>query len=128
MNRKKLLCLLLAALMLLSLASCGKKEPADTDPNLLKLGSYELRYKSACIMEDYDGNDAVVLTLDFTNNTKESDTYLLSIIETATQNGQELEPATIFLSEDSFDTIVDSQYAEVAAGETIEIRSAFKSF
>ncbi len=125
MNRKKLLCVLLAAVMLLGLISCGKKDAADTDPNLMKLGSYELRYKSACIMEDYDGNDAVVLTLDFTNNTKMSDTYLLSIIETATQNGQELETATIYLSEDSFDTVIDSQYTEIAPGETIEIKSAF---
>ena len=45
-TKTKLLYLLLAALMLLSLTACGKnkestdKEPADS--NLLKLGDYEL--------------------------------------------------------------------------------------
>ena len=84
----KLLCILLAALMLLSLAACGGGKPAD--PNLLKVGKYELLYKGACIMKDYDGNDALVLTLDYTNNTDETDCYLLSIVESATQNGTEL--------------------------------------
>ena len=103
----KLLCILLAALMLLSLAACGGGKPAD--PNLLKVGKYELLYKGACIMKDYDGNDALVLTLDYTNNTDETDCYLLSIVESATQNGTELTLATIFTAEDSFDTICDGQ-------------------
>ena len=119
----KLLCILLAALMLLSLAACGGGKPAD--PNLLKLGKYELLYKGACIMKDYDGNDALVLTLDYTNNTDESDCYLLSIVESATQNGTELTLATIYTAEDSFDTICDGQYADVMPGETLEIKSAF---
>ena len=119
----KLLCILLVASMLLSLAACGGGKPAD--PNLLKVGKYELLYKGACIMKDYDGNDALVLTLDYTNNTDETDCYLLSIVESATQNGTELTLATIFTDEDSFDTICDGQYADVMPGETLEIKSAF---
>ena len=65
-TKTKLLCLLLAVLMLFSLTACGKEKTADS--NLIKLGDYELLYKGACIMEDSDGNDAIVLTLDFTNN------------------------------------------------------------
>ena len=119
----KLLCILLVASMLLSLAACGGGKPAD--PNLLKVGKYELLYKGACIMKDYDGNDALVLTLDYTNNTDENDCYLLSIVESATQNGTELTLATIFTGEDSFDTICDGQYTDVLPGETLEIKSAF---
>ena len=70
-TKTKLLCLLLAALMLLSsLTACGKDKAKDS--NLIKLGDYELLYKGACIMEDSDGNYAIVLTLDFTNNGKEN--------------------------------------------------------
>ena len=69
-TKTKLLCLLIAVLMLLSLAACGKE--TATEPNLIKLGDCELLYKGACIMEDSSGNDAVVLTLDFTNNGKEN--------------------------------------------------------
>lgn len=70
-TKTKTLCLLLAALMLLSsLTACGKDK--EKDSNLIKLGDYELLYKGACIMEDSDGNDAIVLSLDFTNNSKEN--------------------------------------------------------
>ena len=69
-TRTKLLCLLLAAVMLLNLTACGKDKAKDS--NLIKLGDCELLYKSACIMEDSDGNDAIVLSLDFTNHGKEN--------------------------------------------------------
>ena len=42
-----------------------------------------------------------------------------------TQNGTELTDATIFLSEDSFDTVTDSQFADVAPGETWEVQLAY---
>ena len=51
-------------------------------------------------MTDYDGNDAIVVTLDYTNNSKEANSYLWSFVETVKQNGTELTGATIFLSED----------------------------
>ncbi len=82
-TKTKLLCLLLAVLMLFSLTACGKEKTADS--NLIKLGDYELLYKGACIMEDSDGNDAIVLTLDFTNNGKENASYLWSVNETLMQ-------------------------------------------
>ena len=53
-TRAKTLCMLLAALMLLSsLTACGKDK--EKDSNLIQLGDYELLYKGACIMEDSDG-------------------------------------------------------------------------
>ena len=123
-TKTKLLYLLLAALMLLSLTACGKnkestdKEPADS--NLLKLGDYELLYKGACIMEDSDGNDAIVLTLDFTNNGKENASYLWSVDETVMQNGVELEAATVFTDYDTFETVIEGQFADVAPGATLD--------
>ena len=129
-TKTKLLCLLLAALMLLGLTACGKdKESTDkelADSNLLKLGDYELLYKGACIMEDSDGNDAVVLTLDFTNNGEDSHSYLWSISETAMQNGVELAVATVYSNPDSYDaTVIEDQFTDVAPGATLEIRTAF---
>ena len=120
-TKTKLLYLLLAALMLLSLTACGKnKESTDkelADSNLLKLGDYELLYKGACIMEDSDGNDAVVLTLDFTNNGEDSHSYLWSISETAMQNGAELAVAIVYSNPDSYDaTVIEDQFTDVAPG------------
>ena len=122
-TKTKLLCLLLAALMLLSLAACGKETAKDS--NLIKLGDYELLYKGACIMEDSDGNDAIVLTLDFTNNGKESASYLWSINETLTQDGEELEVATVITDYSTFTAVIDKQFEEVAPGETLEVQTAF---
>ncbi len=123
-TKMRVLCLLLAALMLLSLTACGKdKTPAD--PNLLKIGDYTLLYKGAYITEDYDGNDAVVLTLDFTNNSKENASYLWAILETAMQNGVELEVATVYADFDAFETLMSDQMKEVAPGATLEVRTAF---
>ena len=120
----KLLCLLLAALMLLSsLTACGKDKAKDS--NLIKLGDYELLYKGACIMEDSDGSDAIVLTLDFTNNGKENASYLWSVDETLMQNGVELEAATVFADYDTFETVIEGQFTDVAPGATVEVRTAY---
>lgn len=121
--KKRLLCLLLIGVMAFSLAACGKDTGGD--PNLIKLNDYELLYKGACIMEDYDGSDALVLTLDFTNNGKESASYLWSVIETATQNDTELERTTVYTDYETLASVTDSQWEEVAPGATIEIQTAF---
>ena len=123
-TKTKLLCLLLAAVMLLSsLTACGKDKAKDS--NLIKLGDYELLYKGACIMEDSDGNDAIVLTLDFTNNGKENASYLWSVDETLMQNGVELEAATVFADYDTFETVIEGQFTDVAPGATVEVRTAY---
>lgn len=123
-TKTKFLCLLLAVLMqLCGLTAYGKDKAKDS--NWIKLGDYELLYKSACIMEDSDGNDAIVLTLDFTNNGRENASYLWSVDETLMQNGAELEVATIFLDYDSFETVIDGQFTDVAPGATLEVRTAY---
>ena len=122
-TKTKLLCLLLAVLMLLSLTACGKEKTADS--NLIKLGDYQLLYKGACIMTDSDGNDAIVLTLDFTNNGKDNASYLWSVDETVMQNGVELEVATVFADYDTFETVIEGQFADVAPGATLEVRTAY---
>ena len=122
-TKTKLLCLLLAVLMLFSLTACGKEKTADS--NLIKLGDYELLYKGACIMEDSDGNDAIVLTLDFTNNGKENASYLWSVDETVMQNGVELEVATVFTDYDTFETMIEGQFTEIAPGTTLEVKTAY---
>ena len=120
---KKLLCLLLAVLMIFSLTACGKDKAAD--PNLIKLGDCELLYKGARIMEDTDGNDAIVLTLDFKNNGKKNASYLWSVDETVMQNGVELEVASVITDYETFESVADSQFADVAPGATLEVETAF---
>ena len=118
----RFLSLLLIAVLAISLCGCGGKK---TESNQIKLEDYELLYKDACIMTDSDGNDAIVLTLDFTNNSKESASYLWSIDETLTQDGEELEVATVFTDYSTFTTVIDKQFEDVAPGETLEVQTAF---
>ena len=76
-------------------------------------------------MEDSAGNDAIVLTLDYTNKEKESASYLWSVNETLVQNGTELEVASIITNYDALETVIDNQFKEVAPGATLEVRTAF---
>ena len=118
----RLLSLLLIAVLAISLCGCGGEK---TESSQIKLEDYELLYKDACIMTDSDGNDAIVLTLDFTNNSKESASYLWSIDETLTQDGEELEVATVFTDYSTFTTVIDKQFEDVAPGETLEVQTAY---
>ena len=120
----RFLSLLLIAVLAISLCGCGG-EGKKTESNQIKLEDYELLYKDACIMTDSDGNDAVVLTLDFTNNSKESASYIWSINETLVQNGEELEVAAVITDYASFATAVDKQFEDVAPGETLEVQTAY---
>ena len=124
-TKTRVLCLLLAALLLVSLTACGEKTSESEDNNLIKLGDYTLLYKGAYITEDYAGSDALVLTLDYTNNGKEATSYLWSILETVMQNGTQLEAATIFTDYDTFETLAQDQWTDVASGETLEIHTAY---
>ena len=125
MKRTRWLSAILAALMLFSLAACGKGDDEAKDPNLLQIGDYTLLYKDACIMEDYAGEDAIVLTLDFTNNTQRNAAYIGSIVEFPVQNQQELEFTAVYISADSDKMVSDGQMMDVAPGETLEIKTAF---
>ena len=120
----RFLSLLLIAVLAISLCGCGG-EGKKAESNQIKLEDYELLYKDACIMTDSDGNDAIVLTLDFTNNSKESASYIWSIDETLVQNGEELEVAAVITDYASFTTAVDKQFEDVAPGETLEVQTAF---
>ena len=124
MVMKKLLSVICCLTIILTLAACGKEE-APSDPDHIIIGDYELQYKGASIMTDSEGKDAVVLTMDFTNNGKDAADYLWSIYEKAMQDGIELEGAIVYVSEDSFKMVSDSQFTEIAPGKTIEVRSAY---
>lgn len=119
----RILCLMLAVALAASLCGCGSGEPEN--PNRVVIGDYEVLMQKAEIMPDYDGNDALVVTYTYTNNSKASASFLWTVFEKAFQNGVELETATIFVSATSYDTIVDSQMTEIDPGKSLEVRSAF---
>lgn len=122
----RLVSLLLSGAMLLSLAACNKGSGKNEDPNLMELGDYTLLYKSSCIMTDFEGVDALVMTLDFTNNSEESASYVWSVSETAIQNEESLDLATIYTNPETYDEVISNQFVDVAPGETLEVQTAFR--
>ena len=83
MKRKqhRWLLLLLAGAMSLGFAACKKASEVPLDPDHIVLDDYEIWYKGFDVTPDADGQSALVLTLDFTNNGKEATSYLWAVSE-----------------------------------------------
>lgn len=121
----RILCLALALVMALILCACGKDKASD-DPNHFDFGKYALDYKGACIMYNEYGEDALVLTFRFTNNSKEDASYGWSIYEKVIQNGAELESTYVVTDWETYESVSESYFTDVAPGESIEIRLPYK--
>ena len=127
MKRKqhRWLLLLLVGVMSLGFAACKKASEVPLDPDHIVLDDYEIWYKGFDVTPDADGQSALVLTLDFTNNGKEATSYLWAVSEKAFQDGIGLEVATVFSDPDSYDTVTKAQLTEIVPGKTIEVKSAY---
>ena len=121
--KKRMLALALALIMVLGLAACGKDKG---DPNEIVIGDYTAYYTHSEFVTDFDGDDAIAIYFDFTNNSDEDASFLWSMYYTLTQNGAEMEQATVFLSEDSFETLFDAAMEDVAPGEMLEVALTYK--
>lgn len=97
----------------------GGKKDSNTDP--MVFGDYVVQYKDACLMEDWNGDDAIVIKVDFTNNSGDSDAFDYCVGYTAYQNGEPLPYAVIYTNEELYESLMDSgsEYAE--PGETVEV-------
>lgn len=120
---KKFLSILLALLMILSLAACGGGDDKGGDgggkndkEGVYTLGDYVLEYKGATIAPDDDSYPSVVITIGFTNNSNSSAACGFYISSKAEQNGEFMYPAA--LGNDYY-----SKQAE--PGETIDIVTGY---
>lgn len=123
--KKRILALLLAVVMLFTLAACGG-EDKSADPNLIEIGDCQALYTGAWITKDYDGDDAIVIPFTFTNNSDENKSFMWALFYTVMQDGVELEVCSIFESEDSYDTLSDDIFTEIAPGKSIDLNLTYK--
>ncbi len=72
---------------------------------------------------DYNGDDTVIVTYEWTNNSDESTSFMGSVEATAFQNGQELDEAFYTDDPDGYDS--DSQYSDVQSGATGTVTIAY---
>lgn len=121
------LILILAGAMSLGLTACEKKESeTPSDPGHIVLDDYEIQYKGFTVMQDVDGQSALVLTLDFTNNGKEATSYLWAVSEKVFLDGIGLDTATVLQDAGSKGTVTGAQLTEIMPGKTIEVKSAYR--
>lgn len=109
----------------LAVQSVSRTNKTPSDPNLIVLDDYEIRYKGAAVMPDVDGQSAVVLTLDFTNNGKEATSYLWAVSEKVFLDGIALDTATVQQGAKTGATVTEAQLTEIMPGKTIEVKSAY---
>lgn len=118
---KYIIAVTLVAFLVFSLCSCGLFGPKEKGDENIKIGDYSLKYKECNIVKDYNDSDALAVTLDFTNNSKNSAAFIWSVFTTAKQGENDLEQTDVFIDEDSFASLSDSTLTEANPGETIEV-------
>ena len=127
---KKYLSLLLAIILVFSLAACGNVDDKDTKDNtnttsgdtvenkdtpkeVYTLGDYTIEYEGAKIASDDDGYPSVIITVGFTNNSDSEATCSDNLYAKAKQNDESMSYAMLS---------ADEYYKKTAApGETIDV-------
>lgn len=122
MKFTKILSIMLAVIMVCILGGCDTKK--DDNPNVLEIGNYTAEYKGYEIVKDDYDKDTIIITFDYTNNSDETDSFLWSIYYKIKQGETELEAGTI-IDPETFDSVFDTEMAEVAAGATAEVQIAY---
>lgn len=72
---------------------------------------------------DSNGDETVVVTYEWTNNTDSSTSFMATVEDTAFQNGQELDKDFYLSDSDTYDS--DSQYSNVQSGATGTVTIAY---
>ena len=132
--KRKLMMIAAAAMLAVMLTACGSSgaqmqdtgsattaaqtdeasNEDTTEPSDGALGSYAVEIKGAKLCKDYEGNNAIMITYSWTNNSDETTSPMGSMMEEAFQDGVQLDAA-----------IVDFEYndglTDVRPGTTIDV-------
>lgn len=97
-------------------------EPEPVSASSGTLGNYYVEIRDASIVTDYDGNPAIVITYEWTNNGEKTVSAEDVLAGVAFQDGTPLDDAYI-----GDVSIYDAEllYRELAPGETFEVQCAF---
>lgn len=87
-----------------------------------ELDGYPVEIKSAALANDYDGNQAIIVTYSWTNSGEETTSAMSSFLEKAFQEGIELDSAIVEKS-DIYDS--DLRWKDIKPGTAFEVQCAF---
>lgn len=125
---------LCVAMMIVCFAACSS-EPSNTDTEAQSvqneekkgtdgvLGDSKVEIGDCVLTKTYDGKDAIVINLKFTNNADDAKSYMASLISKAFQDGVELDSA-IVMDDSVYDS--DLQLKELKKGATIDVQVAYE--
>ncbi len=127
MKLRKILCLVFALLMVFALGACGDKGDngsGSSDANEVTIGDFTAKFVSAELTKGSSDEDVIVVTYSFTNNGAEEEAFTYAFYPSFEQNGEVLMPATVFVNEESYETL-DNSLQRVQPGETKDIVSTY---
>lgn len=103
-------------------AGSGQAEDqANSSADEGDLGDYHVKILDSSIIKDWDGNDAIRIEYEFTNNDEEATSALIGIVTTAFQDGVELESTF----GDDEDAEYDNWSKEIKSGATVTCAEYF---
>lgn len=135
MNKKlkkwrKLYALCVAMLLTVSVMGCGsgQTQPTQTEPAVSQendgtLGDSKVEIGDFLLTKTYEGKDAIVINMNFTNNSDDAKSYMSALMSTAYQDGVELSTA-IIIDDTVYDS--DSQMKELKKGASINVQVAYE--
>lgn len=133
---KKTLALLFAVLMVFAMCACGStdsgnSEQAESTPTPTAdvpksegdLGDYYVKILDYALVSDYEGNPAIIVNYEFTNNSEDDTMPMVAVTMKAFQDGVELSDA--FIADSS---IYDAEplMKEIKPGATIACQEAYE--
>lgn len=95
-----------------------KENKKENNAETIVIGDFESTYLGCEIMEDDEGNDALVLVFEYYNGSKEAQTFAMSYFYEVYQDDEELDAAYVYFDPDSYDTLEDSAWEDVEPGES----------
>lgn len=102
-------------------SSNATTENAKEANNVFNIGDYTAEFTKAEIGEDAGGEPALLVHYKFTNNSKDSQSFIWAFTNKAFQNGVQLDTATVWKSEGSFDTVSDSTFSDIQPGISLDV-------
>ncbi len=103
--------------------STTNDQGSGTVENNNALGDYAIEIKSCRLAKSYDGEDVVIITYGFTNNSDEATSFIGTIDANVFQNGIGLNEAYILA--DSANYKPDNQSKQIQKGATLDVEVAY---
>ena len=87
------------------------------------MGKYAVKFTGYTLAKDYQGQDTVIISFDFTNNNEDATSAMVALNIDAYQDGIELESAILTDAPEGYDS--ESEMKNIKQGATLNCQKAF---